>query len=924
MDADGDASVGVEGEDVAAVGNVRDAFIKALRDQLKVDSNLLPPRGGTALYRKAQSLSLKLLEKLDPSDEKEKALQIARRMDVVFESKLNTTWRPFVILQLEIFGEPVEGYLKAHRLDMKDFEWAKRVADQLAAGEKPDPRPLKRPRPSKKNPAVLAIKNGDGAIPKAEISGVVGGGTSSGSSNRVSVLGVLAGGTSSSSSNGVSVPGVVSGGSASSSSKTPKVEGWEASLTAATKEQEKKTKKNVSDMVKLERLAARVARTEAADTRARHEAGLKIKEIAARIGVKAEFQTKEEETVKKQRQEDLDTSDQALEVAAKTFDRKAKRSRRGETSAKGERLDGFFKAKSEKEVKKEASKAKSDAHLKKETPDGLPGNSNPSSSSSSVCLDPKGYYATLEVAPSSTYADIKAAYRRLILKHHPDKGGSTAAFRDVQEAYEFLSDDSERAKYDSGRTAPTAAEGSRTDSTDIDQANAEVLQIRAAKAVFARMMTTPKADWEDVLAGTDAEILRVLKSLCEKNSLFVEGRPESQSKRKRDEEEDRPGEFAGKGLWRVGAGWKVQVAWRTFKIISLKVIKDLEEAINLHIALVDIRRSAKSRHKVFLSHLKNMGINVDKLKCDFDDCAVMTHDEWLKLIREEPFVQVNYCTDIGKTASTVRVQVPLTPSFQSAIEFRALARRCLQYGGDVPTAKERMFLQAKKDREEHAQQLKDAVAMISQESTRRTIKDNAARNAIVDEATRRAVEEITKQNLLCLKETSAEEEIASIKAAMEDEKKQMQEQMQQQMQAFVTREMQSLKDQMEADKENQKQSMEVQLQSIQRQVEEERKVAEEERKVAEEERKVAEEERKARLEAEEEMRRTKARMVEEEQTRRAQAAIYPLVNNRNVFARKDKDSEEERKQRVVQEAMRVAERENMNIRQRTKSSLKLR
>ena len=73
-------------------------------------------------------------------------------------------------------------------------------------------------------------------------------------------------------------------------------------------------------------------------------------------------------------------------------------------------------------------------------------------------------YAELEVEPTATTADIKAAYRRLALKFHPDKSavdgdinGSfeerIARFIRVSEAYETLSNARKRARYDAGRKA---------------------------------------------------------------------------------------------------------------------------------------------------------------------------------------------------------------------------------------------------------------------------------------------------------------------------------------------------------------------------------------------------------------------------------------------------------------------------------------
>jgi len=58
------------------------------------------------------------------------------------------------------------------------------------------------------------------------------------------------------------------------------------------------------------------------------------------------------------------------------------------------------------------------------------------------------YYQTLGVAKNATPEDIKKAYRRMAGIHHPDKGGDTAQFQKIQEAYETLSDPQKRQQYD--------------------------------------------------------------------------------------------------------------------------------------------------------------------------------------------------------------------------------------------------------------------------------------------------------------------------------------------------------------------------------------------------------------------------------------------------------------------------------------------
>jgi DnaJ family protein A protein 2 len=58
------------------------------------------------------------------------------------------------------------------------------------------------------------------------------------------------------------------------------------------------------------------------------------------------------------------------------------------------------------------------------------------------------YYNTLGVAKDCSQTDIKKAYRTLARQHHPDKGGDAEKFKQIQEAYEVLSDETKREEYD--------------------------------------------------------------------------------------------------------------------------------------------------------------------------------------------------------------------------------------------------------------------------------------------------------------------------------------------------------------------------------------------------------------------------------------------------------------------------------------------
>lgn len=75
----------------------------------------------------------------------------------------------------------------------------------------------------------------------------------------------------------------------------------------------------------------------------------------------------------------------------------------------------------------------------------------------------KDYYQILGVAKNASPDEIKKAFRRLAVLHHPDRGGDEARFKEINEAYEVLKDPSKRQRYDqfghAGVGSSAASEG---------------------------------------------------------------------------------------------------------------------------------------------------------------------------------------------------------------------------------------------------------------------------------------------------------------------------------------------------------------------------------------------------------------------------------------------------------------------------------
>ena len=76
-------------------------------------------------------------------------------------------------------------------------------------------------------------------------------------------------------------------------------------------------------------------------------------------------------------------------------------------------------------------------------------------------MEKRDYYEVLGLEKGADETAIKGAYRKLALKYHPDRNpdneAAEAKFKEASEAYEVLSDEDKRAKYD--RFGHAAAQG---------------------------------------------------------------------------------------------------------------------------------------------------------------------------------------------------------------------------------------------------------------------------------------------------------------------------------------------------------------------------------------------------------------------------------------------------------------------------------
>jgi hypothetical protein len=126
---------------------------------------------------------------------------------------------------------------------------------------------------------------------------------------------------------------------------------------------------------------------------------------------------------------------------------------------------------------------------------------------SATIAKPPSPYRMLGLPRRATAEDVKRAYRQLAKRHHPDHGGDRERFEAIHAAYEVLSDEDRRRKYDqTGEVDPRKA----------DNTMAEVMSILmpALPAVLAEIAKQGgKLDSEDVVGHLKTAIKNAEKNL---------------------------------------------------------------------------------------------------------------------------------------------------------------------------------------------------------------------------------------------------------------------------------------------------------------------------------------------------------------------------------------------------------------------------
>ena len=144
----------------------------------------------------------------------------------------------------------------------------------------------------------------------------------------------------------------------------------------------------------------------------------------------------------------------------------------------------------------------------------------------------RDYYEVLEIPRGASEEEIKKAFRKLALKYHPDRNkekGAETKFKEINEAYQILSDSSLRTKYDQfGHQGVSGQAGSGFDGFDNFAGFGDIFetffggsgghQAGSRNTRGASLQTSVTIDFQDVVNGTERNIELIRTESCSKCS----------------------------------------------------------------------------------------------------------------------------------------------------------------------------------------------------------------------------------------------------------------------------------------------------------------------------------------------------------------------------------------------------------------------
>ncbi|KAJ7916570.1 X-domain of DnaJ-containing-domain-containing protein [Mycena leptocephala] len=156
-----------------------------------------------------------------------------------------------------------------------------------------------------------------------------------------------------------------------------------------------------------------------------------------------------------------------------------------------------------------------------------------------------GYYDILGITPTATTEEVKKAYRRMAIKHHPDKNPddplAEERFKEIAIAYQTLSDDALRKKYNEYGPKESAPEGGFVDPEEVfgaifggDRFIPIIGTISLARDMKAALQEADEAEQdEQERAGTRILDAKGRPVLSEEEKAAKDARTEQRGRRRR-------------------------------------------------------------------------------------------------------------------------------------------------------------------------------------------------------------------------------------------------------------------------------------------------------------------------------------------------------------------------------------------------------